>query len=104
GYALTVTAQRLGPVGVIARDVGRVILLARYGHGLEFHGHGVVVEQDGHDRNSAAHGGFEVHAGHADGRISPHVDTQPVGVGELRAHRETYAITQLRRFAPADVA
>ena len=53
GDPLAVAAQGLGPVGVVSGNIGRVILLARHGHGLELHGHGVVVEQNGHDGNAA---------------------------------------------------
>ena len=104
GDALAVAAQRLGEVGVIAGDVGGAILLARHRHRLVFHRHREVVEQDRHDRDLAAHAGLEVHAGHADGRIAPHVDAQLVGMRELGAHRQPQAVAQLRRLAPADVA
>src|SRR6185369_1643749 len=81
GDPLAVAAQRLGEVGVVAADVGRAVLLRGGLHDLQLDGHREVVREHGQDRDALAHRRLEVHAGEADGGVTPEVDAELLGLG-----------------------
>ena len=63
----------------------------------------VVVQHDGQDGYLVAHGGFDVHPGHADGGVAHDVDHHLVGSAQLGAHGYAQAVSQLGRVAPSQV-
>src|SRR2546422_1886424 len=103
-HALAVAAEGLGHVRVVARDVRAPVLLRGRLHDGQLDGHGEVVEEHGEDGDALAHRRLEVHAREADGRVTPHVDAELVGMRELGAHGEAQAVAELGGLAPADVA
>src|SRR5438067_1579921 len=103
GDPLAIAAERLGEIGVIATDTGRVVFLGRDWHDLQLDRHREIVRQDREDRQALAHRRLEIHAGEADRRITPEVDAQFVGRHELRAHRDAETVAELCRLAPAEI-
>src|SRR5215475_4690644 len=97
-------AHTLSELGVVAGHLGHVkqfagiLILAGIG------GHVPVVQDNGRDRRTGAHGRFDIQTGHTKGAIAHEVETEFVRFGQLCANHQWNTVAEVGRLAPADVA
>src|SRR5262245_17308481 len=85
-------------------NIAGAVTLMRYHQGMPLDGHSRVVEDHRGDGNAAAHGGFKIESGHAEGRIAHEVDAEFFWRCKLGADNEAQTRAEGVRFAPSDVA
>src|SRR5207248_2379977 len=102
--ALAPAAHGPTQIRVAPADVTGAVLVVRDDQMRDLDGHGRVVEDDGENRNPAAHRRLEIEPGHAEGGVAHEVDAELVRGGELGADHEAEPGAQRVRLAPAEIA